>query len=32
MFLGSYVAQRDHGSKVEAKESMENSKALNWMS
>jgi hypothetical protein len=32
MFLGSYLAQRVHGSKVEAKESTENSKALNWMS
>jgi hypothetical protein len=31
-FLGCYLAQRVHGSKVEAKESMENSKALNWMS
>jgi hypothetical protein len=31
-FLGCYLAQRVHGSKVEAKESTENSKALNWMS
>jgi hypothetical protein len=31
-FLGCYVAHRVHGSKVEAKESTENSKALNWMS
>jgi hypothetical protein len=30
--LGYYLAQRVHGSKVEAKESTENSKALNWMS
>jgi hypothetical protein len=28
-FLGCYLAQRVHGSKVEAKESTENSKALN---
>jgi hypothetical protein len=31
-FLGCYLAQRVHGSKVEAKESTENSKVLNWMS
>jgi hypothetical protein len=31
-FLRCYLAQRVHGSNVEAKESMENSKALNWMS
>jgi hypothetical protein len=31
-FLGCYLAQRVHGSKVEAKESTENSEALNWMS
>jgi hypothetical protein len=28
-FLGCYLAPKVHGSKVEAKESMENSKALN---
>jgi hypothetical protein len=31
-FLGCYLAQRVHGSKVEAKESTKNSKVLNWMS
>jgi hypothetical protein len=31
-FLGCQLAQRVHGSKVEAKESTENSKALNWTS
>jgi hypothetical protein len=31
-FLGCNLAQRVHGSKFEAKESTENSKALNWMS
>jgi hypothetical protein len=31
-FLRCYLAQRVHGSKVEAKELTENSKALNWMS
>jgi hypothetical protein len=31
-FLGCQLAQRVHGSKVEAKESTKNSKALNWMS
>jgi hypothetical protein len=31
-FLGCYLAQRVHGSKVEAKESTENSKVLDWMS
>jgi hypothetical protein len=30
--LGFQLAQRVHGSKVEAKESTENSKALNWTS
>jgi hypothetical protein len=29
-FLGCQLAQRVHGSKVEAKESTENSEALNW--
>jgi hypothetical protein len=31
-FLGSQLAQRVHGSKVEAKESKENKNALNWTS
>jgi aminoglycoside N3'-acetyltransferase len=31
-FLGCQLAQRVHGSKVEVKESKENSKALNWTS
>jgi hypothetical protein len=31
-FLGCNLAQRVHGSMVEAKESTENSNALNWMS
>jgi hypothetical protein len=31
-FVGCFLAQRVHGSKVEAKESTENSKVLNWMS
>jgi hypothetical protein len=31
-FLGCQLAQRVHGSKVEANESTENSKELNWTS
>jgi hypothetical protein len=31
-FLGGQLAQRGHGSKVEAKELTENTKVLNWMS